>query len=135
MAFGDTARYQRTMSHRSLFAILLLAALALVAAACSDSDIKPTAPPVDGAPNAQAGAALCRTAGCVACHGNEARGTVAGPDIHGHTADQVRLQVRTPVGTMPSYDTAAISDAGLEDIAAFIGAIDADDGHAHEHTH
>jgi len=123
------------MSHRSLFATLLLAALALVAAACSDSDSKPTAPPADGAPNAEAGVALFRSAGCVACHGNDARGTVAGPDLHGHTAEQVRIQARTPVGTMPSYDTAAVSDAGLEDIAAFIVAIEAGDGHDHVHAH
>jgi len=36
---------------------------------------------------------------------------------------------------MPSYDTAAVSDAGLEDSAALIVAIGAGDGHDHVHAH
>jgi mono/diheme cytochrome c family protein len=130
LALKAAARYHRAIKHQSLFAVLLLAVFAPVARACSNSDSEPTTPPPNGAPGAEPGVAPFRTTGCVACHSNEARGTVAGPDRQGHTAEHVRFQVRTPVGTMPNYDTTAVSDAGLEDIAAFIVAIDAGDGHS-----
>ena len=132
---GFAHRYHGCMSRRSFVAALLLVALAPVAAACSDSDSKPTTTAPDDGASVEAGEQLFRTAGCVACHGADARGTVAGPDLHGHTADQVRFQVRTPYGTMPSYDTAAVSNDGLEDLAVFIVSLAADDGHDHDHTH
>lgn len=66
------------------------------------------------------GRAAYLAAGCAACHGQNAEGTSVGPALPGHTADQVRQQVRSPLAQMPSYSREQLSDADLEKIVAYI---------------
>lgn len=59
-------------------------------------------------------------AGCAACHGQNAEGTAVGPALPGHTAEQVRQQVRSPLAQMPAYSREQVSDAQLDAIAAYV---------------
>ncbi|MCH8100945.1 MAG: cytochrome c [Proteobacteria bacterium] len=52
---------------------------------------------------AQEGKRLFLTTGCATCHGQEAAGSAIAPALAGHTAEQVRRQVRSPIGSMPRY--------------------------------
>jgi len=78
----------------------------------------------------EAGEALFSAKGCAACHGDDAEGGV-GPALAGHTSDQVRAQVRTPVGAMPACDASVITDEELDQLAAFIVSLGEGDGHVH----
>jgi mono/diheme cytochrome c family protein len=48
-------------------------------------------------------------AGCGACHGQNAEGTDVAPSLAGHTAEQVRQQVRSPLAQMPAYPVEQLS--------------------------
>ena len=51
-----------------------------------------------------------RGLGCAACHGQDGEGGT-GPAVPGHTADQVRRQVRTPKGDiMPAFSQEQLND-------------------------
>ena len=69
------------------------------------------------------------TNGCAACHGQDAEGTEIAPPLAGHTASQVKRQVRAPLGTMPLYPPDKISNAELMAITEYI------EGLQGEHTH
>lgn len=60
---------------------------------------------------------------CAACHGPAGEGTAIGPRVAGHSASAVKLQVRNPLGTMPSFSESQISDEELESIAVFIESL------------
>jgi len=122
------------MTKPSAFSALF--ALLLLTAACGSD---PTATPVPTAtPTAamdadhesiEAGEALYKANGCTACHGQEAEGGI-GPALAGHTREQVLKQVRTPVGgVMPAFSIEAISEAQLEQIAAFIVSLEGTNMH------
>ncbi len=83
---------------------------------------------------AEEGKVLFTEKGCVACHGPEAQGTEIGPALPGHTAEQVRRQVRDPLSQMPPFTEEQISDAELDNIVAFITSLAPSEAmHMHEH--
>jgi mono/diheme cytochrome c family protein len=71
-------------------------------------------------------------AGCASCHGRNGEGGV-GTALPGHTEDQVRNQVRRPIGAMPAFTTDQVSDAQLTEIVDYVLALEGDGGgHAHD---
>lgn len=83
---------------------------------------------------AEEGKVLFTEKGCIACHGPEAQGTENAPALPGHTAEQIRRQVRDPLAKMPPFTEEQISDAELEQIVAFITSLTPSEAmHMHEH--
>lgn len=70
--------------------------------------------------------------GCAQCHGQDAEGSMMAPALAGHTPEQVRRQVRNPVGMMPRFDEDDLSDEKLNSLIAYIEGLDGDHGHAFE---
>lgn len=66
--------------------------------------------------------------GCAACHGQNAEGSAIAPALPGHTAEQVRRQVRNPIGSMPRFGPEKINDEELEKLIEFISELKSD-GH------
>ncbi len=66
--------------------------------------------------------------GCAACHGQNGEGSAIAPALPGHTAEQVKRQVRNPIGAMPRFGPAQISDEELEELIEFIAELKSD-GH------
>ena len=80
---------------------------------------------------AKEGFEVYRTVGCASCHGAQGEGGV-GPALAGHTPEQVRQQVRNPVGNMPPFPKEQLSDADLEKIVAFVQSLGgATEAHGH----
>ena len=118
------------------FGILgLVAALVLLLAACGGSSTsmpdlpKATVTTQPTSTPASEGARLFTSKGCAACHGQDAKGTGAGPGLAGHTAAQVQRQVRAPIGFMPVFQPAAVSNAELAQLADYVEGLQGD--HAH----
>lgn len=63
-------------------------------------------------------------AGCGSCHGLNAEGTDVAPALAGHTAAQVRQQVRSPLAQMPAYSMAQLSDEQLDRIVEYIAGVE-----------
>lgn len=72
---------------------------------------------------AASGERLYAEAGCGACHGLTGEGTDVGPALGGHSADQVRRQVRAPLVQMPAYSEEQLSEADLTLIADHIESL------------
>jgi len=81
------------------------------------------------------GLALFQSVGCAGCHGQNGEGGI-GPAMAGHTAEQIRRQVRTPSGdVMPAFSEEQLSDDQLSVIIAWVeslGPATGDHDHAHE---
>ena len=71
------------------------------------------------------GARVYQKAGCVACHGADARGSSFAPALPGHTGEQVRRYVRNPQGAMPRFDLDKLSDAELSALGVYIEGLSA----------
>jgi cytochrome c553 len=69
------------------------------------------------------GKALFAEKGCIACHGPDALGTENGPALPGHTAEQVRRQVREPLSQMIRFTEEQVSDAELEKLVVYITSL------------
>ena len=113
------------------FGIALL--LLLVISACGGSATTlPAALPVptSAIENLPVGQRLFVTKGCAACHGQDAEGSAIAPALGGHSGNQVRRQVRAPLGLMPVFPPDKISNGELVEIAAFIESLSGD--HAHQ---
>jgi hypothetical protein len=63
-------------------------------------------------------------AGCGSCHGENADGTDVAPALAGHTPEQIRQQVRSPLAQMPAYSTEQLSDEDLEAIVEYITGLE-----------
>lgn len=74
-------------------------------------------------PAEQEGRALYIAYGCASCHGLDAGGAIFAADLPGHSATKVIKGVRSPLGQMPAFSTADISDQELELIAAYIASL------------
>lgn len=72
-----------------------------------------------------AGLAIYQKAGCIACHGTDARGTTVAPPLAGHTAEQVKRSVRNPQGIMPRFGNDKITEKELDALAAYVAGIEA----------
>ncbi len=120
-----------------LFALGILLSSMLTAAACGAAatptviaTLEPTptsAPSLTLVPEVH-GQQLFVDKGCAACHGQNAEGSDIAPALPGHTAEQVRRQVRNPIGTMPRFGPERISDEELEELVEFITELTSD-GH------
>ena len=107
----------------------------LTAAACGAAATPPepttftpaSAPSSTLAPEAH-GTQLFSEKGCAACHGQNAEGSAIAPALPGHTAEQVRRQVRNPIGAMPRFGPEKISDQELDELVEFITELTSD-GH------
>ncbi len=73
---------------------------------------------------------IYRQVGCAACHGEQGEGGI-GPALAGHTPEQVRKQVRNPVGDMPAFSQEQLSDEDLEKIVAFVESLGSAEVHGH----
>ena len=62
--------------------------------------------------------------GCGSCHGENADGTDVAPALAGHTPEQIRQQVRSPLAQMPAYSTEQLSDEDLEAIVEYITGLE-----------
>ncbi len=71
---------------------------------------------------AREGYEIYLSVGCATCHGDKGQGGV-GPALAGHTPEQVRRQVRNPVGNMPAFSTEQLSDEDLEKVIAFVQSL------------
>lgn len=78
--------------------------------------------------DAKAGQQVYRIIGCWECHGSEAQGgAVTGPRL-AHTAlpfAAVLQQLRVPQNAMPPYEPAAVSDADVANIYAWLESLPA----------
>lgn len=83
--------------------------------------------PAEAAP--ASGRQVYLDAGCGACHGLNAEGTGVGPAMPGHTADQVRQQVRSPLGQMPAYSREQLSDDELEAVVEYLTGLEPAEEH------
>lgn len=120
----------------TLHMLLLSAIVTMVMAACGGSAAPtPTSVPAAGPGDDQAGASVYRASGCATCHGADGVGTDRAPTLAGHTAVEVRAQVRDPQGSMPAYALDRISEQELADLVAFITGLETGDGHDHHHEH
>ena len=72
-------------------------------------------------------------AGCGVCHGEYAQGSAIAPALAGHSAVQIRRQVRTPRGVMPAFSVATLSDDDLDEVIEFIEHL-APQGEGHVHA-
>ena len=116
-----------SLAKLSVSGILLTFILMLTVAACGDAAtpaVDTTSPPDSTSSSTIApvvnGPQLFADKGCAACHGQNGEGSNIAPALPGHTAEQVRRQVRNPVGAMPSFGPEKISDEELEELVEFI---------------
>ena len=132
----------------ALLAVFLMAATACGGGATSTPSRRPagtTVPAATTAPVATAVSAATSTPaiqtlpagqqlfiikGCAACHGHDAEGTRIAPALPGHSGNQVRRQVRAPVGSMPVFPLDKVTNDDLEAIAGFIESLQG--GHLHQ---
>jgi mono/diheme cytochrome c family protein len=75
------------------------------------------------------GKTVYEKAGCVACHGPDARGSDLAPALAGHTVEQVRLYARNPQGKMPRFGADKLTDSELDAVAAYIAGLPAPEAH------
>jgi len=58
-------------------------------------------------------------ANCAVCHGAAGEGGV-GPPLAGHTPEQIRRQVRSPIGPMPVFTEAVLPDTDVDLVIAYV---------------
>ncbi len=108
--------------------------LVIVASACGSPAATPTLTPTQISPAAtslplSSGHQLFISKGCAACHGQNGEGSAIAPALPGHTDEQVKRQVRNPVGTMPRIASEQISEEELEQIADYIESLALGEAH------
>lgn len=103
-----------------LFSVTMI--LTLLLAACGKATPPPPPPPPPVATPEIEGKNLY-TQKCAACHGPAGEGTQIGPVIAGHSVSAIKSQVRNPVGTMPAFPPAQLSDSELNKIAEFVASL------------
>ncbi len=124
---NKTPGHERSLRVGS-FALILLAAVALLAAAPQAGPQKPAKPAVAEAPkgNAENGKQLYTSSGCYECHGRQGQGSrFSGPRLG---PDPIPFPMfvkylRAPGGQMPPYTGKVLTDAELADIHAFLESL------------
>ena len=115
-------RFLRFFRMRVLVAMLIGAAV-LFSVACGTPEgatPAPTPTPVD---HVAAGRQVYIDKGCAVCHGQNAEGTSIAPALPGHNEEQIKRQVRSPLGSMPRSGPELISGDELEMIVDYIGSL------------
>ncbi len=113
--------------------LLLLIVLLLTVSGCGGSAtaMPVTLPaPTSAIETLPVGHQLFVTKGCGACHGQNAEGSAIAPALGGHSGNQVRRQVRAPLGLMPVFPPDKVSNSELGEIAGFIESLSG--AHAHQ---
>ena len=113
--------------------LLLLVVLLLSVSGCGGSAtaMPVTLPaPTSAIDTLPVGHQLFVTKGCGACHGQNAEGSAIAPALGGHSGNQVRRQVRAPLGLMPLFPPDKVSNSELGEIAGFIESLSG--AHAHQ---
>ncbi len=105
--------------------IIAFSVLPLVSCGGVEPASTPT-PPIDLVAE---GKQLFSDKGCAAWYGPNGDGTNIASALPGHNAEEVKRQVRSPVGSMPSSGPELISDDELEIIAEYIGSLEHEDEH------
>ena len=106
--------------------VLMFVAIGIIG--CSSSD--GSTPPETSAPRADAtGEQIFLSVGCAACHGQGGEGSAIAPSLPGHSQEQVRRQVRAPIGAMPRFGVNAISDSELDRLAEYIEGLSGTEEH------
>ena len=120
-------------------ALVILLTLILTAVACGAAASPTVVPTPDPTPTPASkpsstmapeahGSQLFVEKGCAACHGQNAEGSGIAPALAGHTAEQVRRQLRNPIGAMPRFVLEQVNDEELEELIEFITELTSD-GH------
>ena len=120
--------------HQGIRLAVTAAILVFAVSACGSPAATPTLTPTQVSPAAtslpmSSGQQLFISKGCAACHGQNAEGSPIAPALPGHTEEQVKRQVRNPVGTMPRFAPEQISEEELEQIADYIQSLALEQGH------
>lgn len=97
--------------------VLMAVVLALISCAPKPA-VKPAPVSPPPAPAGEGGALYNQK--CAACHGLAADGTAIAPAIAGHSIMALKMQVRDPMGKMPPFTIAQLSDSDLDKIADFV---------------
>ena len=118
------------MRHRHVLALAATVGMVVLLAACGQPAPTATAPPAPTLSPAELGEQLFAVKGCAACHGLDAAGTGIAPALPGHSAEQVRRQVRSPLGSMPAFGPGQISDRELDLPVAYVEGLEAGEGHS-----
>ena len=121
-------RFLRLFRTRVLVTALIGAAVLFSVACAQPEEVTPasTPTPVD---HVVAGRQLFIGKGCATCHGQNAEGTDIAPALQGHNEEQIKRQVRNPLGSMPRSGPAMVSDDELEMITDYIVSLEYDGEH------
>ena len=118
------------MSYRLGLAFVATMSIGALLASCAQPSPTATPPPVATLTPAEQGEQLFATKGCSACHGRGAVGSDIAPALPGHSAEQVRRQVRNPLGAMPAFGPGQISEGELDLLVTYVESLEAGDSHS-----
>ena len=118
------------MRYRHGLALVATIGIGTLLTACGEPSPTATPPPAATLSPAEEGERLFATKGCAACHGLGAAGTGIAPALPGHSAEQVRRQVRSPLGSMPAFGPGQISDRELDLLVAYVESLEVGDAHS-----
>ena len=118
------------MGNASGFAFVAVIALGALLAGCSGSKATATPTPPVSLSLPEQGRQLYITKGCSGCHGLQAEGSDIAPALPGHSADQVRRQVRNPQRSMPAFGPDQVSDEALDLLVSYIDSLEAGGSHS-----
>ncbi len=112
------------------FASAVAITLGALLAGCSGSSATPTPTPPASLSLPEQGQQLYLTKGCSGCHGLRAEGSDFAPALPGHSADQVRRQVRNPQRLMPAFGPDQVSDEQLDLLVAYVESLETEGSHS-----
>ena len=118
------------MRYRHGLALVAALSMGALLAACGQPSPTATTPPAAALSLVEQGERLFAVKGCATCHGVGAAGTDIAPALAGHSAEQVRRQVRNPVGSMPAFGAERITDQELDMLAVYVESLEAGGVHS-----
>ena len=111
-------------------ALVLAIFLGAILVGCGGLSATATPTPPASLSSAEQGEKLYLTKGCSGCHGLRAEGSDIAPALPGHSADQVRRQVRNPQRAMPAFGPGQVSDEELDLLVAYVESLEARASHS-----
>ncbi len=115
-------RFLRLFRMRVLIAALIGVSVLFGFACGEPKEVTPSSIPTP-VNHVEAGRQLYIDKGCAVCHGQNGEGTSIAPSLPGHNAEQIKRQVRSPLGTMPRSGPESITDDELEKIVDYIASL------------
>ena len=119
-----------TLRNKYGFAVVAAISVGTLLAGCGGPSPTATPTPTAALSLVEQGEQLYRAKGCSSCHGIGAGGSDFAPALPGHSADQVRRQVRSPLGSMPAFGPAQVSDQELDLLVAYVESLEAEGPHS-----